>query len=497
MAREWTRRQVLGQAGLAAGVAGLGLAGCASPPAPGASRASDSPGDGLQHFVSRPDLTPPATTVTRTGRPADSRRTFLNAPWSGPGRGGSLIRDGAGSLVWFGLNTSSRHRMDFSTQAYRGKPVLTWWQGVVTAEGYGLGDCVIADSAYRVTHTIRAHRGVQADLHEFRLTSEGTALITAYRTRPASLAAVGGPVHGWVLSGVVQEIDVATGDLVFEWDSLDHVPVTESAKAYAGETRASPFNYFHINSISTTPDGDLLISSRNTWTVYKVARRTGRIIWRLGGKDSDFALGPGTRFYWQHHARQHGARTLTLFDNGADPAEEERSRALILDLDTGRMQATLRQAFAHPGRRLLAGAMGSAQLLPDGRMFVGWGSLPYYSEFAADGRLLADGEITASCQSYRAFSHDWTGHPASQPAAAALRRPGGGSRVYASWNGATEVAAWTVLAGGSASSLRRVGTFRRTGFETAMTVHDRASHFAVEPRNSSGHVLGRSATVLV
>ena len=501
MARDWTRRQLLGQAGqmgLAAGLAGLGLAACGEPGqlAPAAPQA-DSGADGLEHFITRPDLTPPVTTVTRHGLGSDSRLTFLNAPWSGTGRGGSAIRDAAGGLIWFGPNTESRHRMDVGTQLYRGKPVLTWWQGVVTAEGYGLGDCVIADSAYRVRHTIRAHHGLQADLHEFRLTAEGTALITAYRRRPANLSAVGGPADGWVLSGVVQEIDVATGDLVFEWDSLDHVPVTESAKAYAGETRASPFNYFHINSIAVAADGTLLISSRNTWTVYKVARPSGRVIWRLGGKRSDFARGRGTRFYWQHHARPHSSRTLTLFDNGADPAQESRSRALILDLDTDRMRVTLRQAFAHPGRRLLSGAMGSAQLLPGGRMFVGWGTLPYYSEFAADGSLLADGQITDTCQSYRAFSHEWTGHPAEPPVVAARPRQGGGSQVYASWNGATEVASWTVLTGRSASSLAAAGHFRRSGFETAMTVHHRGSHVAVEARNAAGHVLGRSAAIEV
>jgi Arylsulfotransferase (ASST) len=499
MARDWTRRQLLGQAGLAAGLAGLGLAACGDPAGQlglAAPRA-DSGADGLEHFISRPDLTPPVTTVTRHGLGSDARLTFLNAPWSGPGRGGSVIRDAAGGLIWFGPNTRSRHRMDVGTQLYRGKPVLTWWQGVVTAEGYGLGDCVIADSAYRVTHTIRAHRGLQADLHEFRLTDQGTALITAYRTRPADLSPIGGPAAGWVLSGVVQEIDVATGDLVFEWDSLDHVPVTESAKAYAGETRASPFNYFQINSITVAPDGTLLISSRNTWTVYKVARPSGRIIWRLGGKKSDFSRGRGTRFYWQHHARWHGSRTLTLFDNGASPGEESRSRALILDLDTARMRVTLRRAFAHPGRVLLSGAMGSAQLLPDGKMFVGWGSLPYFSEFAADGGLLADGQITDACQSYRAFSHGWTGRPAEPPVVAARHPQGGGSRLYASWNGATEVASWTVLAGRSASSLAAAGTFRRTGFETAMTVRHRGSHVAVEARNAAGHVLARSAPITV
>jgi hypothetical protein len=496
------------QAGLAAaGLSGLGLAACSGTTdrtgagAGGAVPAADDrSAGGLQHFVSRPDLTPPAVHVTRHGLGRDGRLTFLNAPWSGPGHGGATIRDAAGELIWFGRNTAPHHRMDVTTQTYRGRPVLTWWQGLVTSAGFGLGDCVIADSSYRVTHTIRAHRGLQADLHEFTLTPQGTALITAYRTRRADLSAVGGPARGWAISGVAQEIDVATGDLVFEWDSLDHVPVTESHQRFAGGTHRNPYNYFHINSISLAPDGDLLISSRNTWTVYKVARPSGRIAWRLGGRKSNFSLGNGARFYWQHHVRPHdpgpgGHSTLTVFDNGAAPAVERHSRALLLDLDTTAMRATLRHAYAHPGRRLLAGAMGSAQLLPDGRMFVGWGSTPWFSEFAPDGRLLIDGRLTAGAESYRAFSYPWTGHPAERPAVAARDRASGGATVYASWNGATEVASWTVLAGRTASSLSPVGTVPRTGFETAIAVHRRRPYFAVEARNGHGHVLARSAPV--
>jgi hypothetical protein len=503
MAAEWTRRRALSQAGLAA--AGLtGLAACSSGTT--ASGAASGVADGgrtggLQHFVSRPDLTPPEVGVKRHGLGPDARLTFLNAPWSGPGHGGSTIRDAAGELIWFGPNTADHHRMDFSTQVYRGQPVLTWWQGRLTPAGIGLGDCVIADSSYRVTHTVRAHGGLLADLHEFNLTPQGTALITAYRTRRANLSAVGGPADGWVQSGVAQEIDVATGDLVFEWDSLDHVPLTESHEQLNdGRTRDRPYDYFHINSIALASDGDLLISSRNTWTVFKVARPSGRIAWRLGGKRSDFSLGPGARFYWQHHVREHdvgprGLSTLTIFDNGASPARERQSRALLLDLDTTSRRATLRQAYVHPGQRLLAGSMGSVQLLADGQVFVGWGSVPYFSQFAADGKLLMDARLLTGAESYRAFSYDWAGRPAERPAVAARPRSGGGATVYASWNGATEVASWAVLAGRSDSSLSPAGTVRRAGFETAMTVHRSGPFFAVEARNSQGHVLARSNPV--
>jgi hypothetical protein len=197
MVRKWTRRQLLG----GAGAAGLALTGCAGT-APRLSPAGHGH-DGLQHFVSRPDLTPPVLRVPGTAPAGDSRLS---------------------------------------------KPVLTWWEGLLV-NGWGLGRGVIADSSYRTAHVIRAARGLQADLHELFLTPQGAALITAYRTSPADLSAVGGPARGgYVVSGVAQEIDIATGALVFEWDSLDHVPLTESRQAFAGGTRDNPHNYFPTSS---------------------------------------------------------------------------------------------------------------------------------------------------------------------------------------------------------------------------------------------------------
>lgn len=498
MGGDWTRRQVLGRAGAAvAGAAGLGLAGCAGTSVSRRPRHAGLTGNaGIQSFVSRPDLSPPDITASGPDR-GDGRFVFLGLSEAGRGQGGNAILDGRGDLVWFSPNATARHKMNLMAQTYRGRPVLTWWEGKVNAHGYGAGAAVIADSSYGVIKTVQAARGLSADVHEFLLTPQGTALITVNRQAEADLTAFGGPARGQVLSGGVQEIEVASGKLLFEWDSLHHVALSETYQKFAGGTPDNPFNYFHINSIAVAPDGDLIVSARNTWAVYKIARPSGAIRWRLGGKKSSFARGKGTHFYWQHDARPHGASTLSLFDDGASPKEEPRSRALLLDLDTTRMRATLRRQYVHPDPRLLAWAMGNVQMLPGGRVFVGWGTDPYYSEFSADGRLLLDGRLAKGSWSYRAFSFPWSGHPAQRPAVAARSRPGGGTTVYASWNGATDVHAWTVLAGTSASSLSEVGSGRRTGFETAIAVHHAGPHFAVEPRDARGRVMARSAAVRV
>ncbi|HUL28805.1 MAG TPA: arylsulfotransferase family protein [Streptosporangiaceae bacterium] len=508
MGASWTRRQVLRRGGAAAaGVAGLGLAGFIGYSWPHAAPTGDAPsapdhpaaaGSGdVGSFVTRSDLRPPVVTVTQSASGASQPPYIFIAPRgytaSSVGQSGLMIVDRDGSLVWFGPPLGGTP-LNFTTQQYRGKPVLTWSAGSVNDIGVTTGTSYIADSSYRVIATVKAGNGAQTDLHEFNLTPQGTALITAHRKVPADLSALSGPAKGTVLTSIAQEIDVATGAVLFEWDSIAHVPLTESYQPLAGGTASAPYDYFHINSIALAPDGDLLISSRNTWTIYKVARPGGAIRWRLGGKKSDFSVGPGAAFSWQHDARMPRPGLLTLFDNASAPPEEKQSRALLLDVDAAAMRVTLRHAYTHPAG-LLADNQGSVQLLPDGRVFVGWGAQPYFSEFAAGGELLLDGEFPVNDQSYRAFTFGWAGNPPGSPAAVVRPNPARGSAVHVSWNGATEVETWAVLAGRNPSALTAAGSQRRAGFETMISVNSEGPYFAVTAHDASGRQLGRSATV--
>jgi hypothetical protein len=496
---------VIGTAGLA--VADIGGYAWPDPAEAGTAAAPVTPdgGGAVSHFVTRPDLTPPAITVSsRSGPAAGDPPFFVLSPAgyqrAGAGQPGLMIVDRSGSLVWFSPNSGfpaakGMGRVGLQVQTYRGQPVLTWWEGRVE-KGTGYGAAVIADSSYRTIAAIRGGHGLSADLHEFVISPQDTALITAARPRPADLSAVGGPARGTVLTGSVLEVDIASGRVLSEWNSLDHVPVTDTYAAFSGGTRKAPFDYFHINSIAVASDRNLIISARNTCAVYKITRPGGQLLWRLGGKRSSFQMGPGARFWWQHHARPHGTRRLSLFDDAASPQKEPQSRAILLDLDTTAMRATLSRSYTHPAQ-LLAANQGSAQLLADGRVLVGWGNLPYFTEFAENGTLLLDGQLPIGDQSYRAFTARWTGHPDSKPAVVARVNPAGGSVVYASWNGATELSSWTVLAGTTATRLRKAGSQWRTGFETTITVNSSGPYFAVAANNASGHVLGRSATVKI
>jgi Arylsulfotransferase (ASST) len=513
MSEDLTRRRLFGLAGAVAGAAGLSVSGCALPPRNGrrptqGKTLATTVADRGQGYVTRPDITPPIISITNYGLGPDKDYIFLNAPYSGPGHGGTIIIDTKGDLIWFGPNSLTEHRMNFDAQAYQGKPVLTYWQGLIV-EGYGEGEAVLLDTSYNEIARVRAH-GIKADFHELNVTPQNTVLLTAYRTHTGvDLSAVGGPSNGYLLSGVAQEIDIATGKLVFEWDSwagpngrgTAGVALTETYETVGpGDggygTEKKPFNYFHINSIAPFDDDHLLISGRNTWALYLVNKATGKIVWRMNGKHSDFTMGPRANFFWQHHVRPHADNFMTVFDNGSTPPEEKQSRGLLLDVNYTKMSVVLNKQFTHPGSPVvLSNAMGSVQLLDKNAVFVGWGATPRFSQFAPDGKLLLDGSIQIGDPSYRGFTHAWSGKPSGKPAAVAKKASPDSSIIFVSWNGATEVKSWEVSAGRTATSLDVIGTAPRRGFETAVNVPHPGPYFVVRALDEAGRAIGRSATI--
>lgn len=441
---------------------------------------------GTHLFRSRPDLVPPILSTVHHDPRASAGCLFL-APLSGPGQRGSLILDGSGEPLWF-RPSKPVVALNFRAALYRGKPVLTWWEGK-TERGLGEGTHVILDEHYREVARVPAGRGRPSDLHEFLITSRGTALVTAWERVPMNLARIGGPSNGVVVGGIVQELELPSGRVLFEWRSLDHVAVDES---HSGFNTKGAYDYFHINSIELDADGNFLVSARNTWAIYKIDRGSGNIIWRLGGKRSDFTMGPGTGFAWQHDARHHGARDqlVSLFDDGAAPQVQPQSKALVLALDTTRMRATLHRKYTHDPP-VLSHALGSTQILPNGNVLVGWGTAPWLSEYTAGGRLVFDAHLPHGGQNYRVLKMPWHGRPTDDPAIATRRRRGHGY-VYASWNGATDVHSWRLEAGATAASLTTAAATRRTGFETELLAPAGARYAAVVALDGHGKPLGRS-----
>jgi hypothetical protein len=439
----------------------------------------------VMRFHSRPDLRPPIIEVQRRAAGRAPGYIFV-APKIGADQTGPMIADDRGRLVWFHHVAPGLRAYDFRAQTYRGKPVLTWWQGRF-ADGHGSGVGVIADTSYRQIAEVRAVGDYANDLHEFQLTSRGTALITVYRPVSRDLTAIGGPARATVMDSIVQEVDIRTGQRVFEWHSLGHVGLGESY-ARVPATDGDQFDYFHVNSIDEERNGDLLISARNTRALYEIDRRTGRVQWRLGGKRSDFAMGPGADFLGQHDARRLGDGDIALFDNGFPPLPDRESRVIVLRVDQRKKAARLVRSYKHPSAPH-SHSQGSEQALANGNLFAGWGGdSPYFSEFSPDGRLLFDARFAPPrTTTYRAYRMPWRARPAESPRAAATV-DGGRMTVYASWNGATDVAAWRLLVGHDAASLEPVGVTPRSGFETSMRTR-RAPYVAVEALDRAGAVL--------
>ncbi|HVX46117.1 MAG TPA: arylsulfotransferase family protein [Mycobacteriales bacterium] len=501
----WTRRQFLARmskagAGLTA-MAGAGYGGYKWPrdtaPEPRPEPKS-VPDPDVERFHTRPDLTPPNITTNRVhhDRTAVPRLYFITPKGYqgiGPGTQGPLIVDQHGQVVWFDPTPGEGGSpTGLEVQQYQGKPVLTWWKGTMDA-GHGAGAGIIMDSAYRTIATVKAGNGQSADMHEFRLTDRGSALISAYRKTTADLTPIGGKKHAPTYSGIVQEIDVATGAVLFEWDSLDQVGIEETYTP-ATVKKGDAVDYFHINAIDVAPDGDLLVSARNTWSIYKISRKNGRIRWRLGGKKSDFSIASDARFQWQHDIRSRGENRISLFDNAASPQEAPQSRGLVLDIDEQARRVSLVHQYTHPAR-LLAHNQGSVQILDNGLVCVGWGGQPYFSVFTEDGRLVLDGRLPANETSYRALAFDWVGRPDTDPDITLGSNPAGGTIIYASWNGATEVATWQVLAGKAGGSLTPAARSARSGFDTAVVVNTEGPYFAVAALDRHEREIGRSKTV--
>jgi hypothetical protein len=445
----------------------------------------------VQSFRSRPDLRPPRVAVTRSSGRAAPGSVFV-APKRGATQRGPMIIDEHGDLVWFEPLEGDEQAFDFRAQTYRREPVLTWWQGrMAIYRGAGVGR--ILDASYRPVATVRAANGYNMDAHEFLLTREGTALLMSYVIVPWDLSKLGGLRDGLLEDNVVQEIDVATGAVLFEWHALGTIGLGESYRP-APRARGKVHDPFHLNSIELDKDGNLLVSARHTNAVYKLDRRTGDVLWRLGGKQSSFTMGEGTTFRLQHDARRGPDGTITLFDNVSEelPPRGRQSRGITIALDEERMRATLVRELEHPDG-LLSPTQGSMQALADGGAFVGWGGLqPVVSEFDAGGRTVFDARFEAEgVESYRAYRMPWKAVAPGRPAIAAANT-GGRTRVSASWNGATDVASWRVRAAGATAA-----TAPRHGFETTIEISGRPSSVVVDALDSSGEVLATSAAASV
>ncbi len=448
-------------------------------------------GTGVQSLVSDPGLHPPTIAIEADSPEASAGDVFF-AFNEGAAQWGPMILSPSGQMIWFDPMPSNEHAMDFKTAEYDHEPVLVWWQGYIAPIGVGFGADEIYNQHYQRVAQIGGGNGYHADLHEALITPQGQAYITAYTLVDANLSSAHGRKEAGILDGVLQEIDIKTGLVMFEWHSYGHVAFDESYSA-PPKPKGWPYDYFHINAISLDPsgDGNFLISARNTWAGYEINHQTGQIEWQLGGKKPSFKMGPGTETAYQHDIRWQPDGTITAFDDGASPQVHKQSRVIHERIEWKSKEVKLIHAQVHTPA-LVADSQGNYQLLSNGNAFVGWGQEPFIDEFASNGTVLFQAQLPAKGTSYRAYRLPWKGTPSTPPNIVVQSAASGTDSVYASWNGATEVSFWRVIGWNEIHHVSRLAIAPFAGFETTITVPSGYAWYAIQAIGPSGKVLATS-----
>ncbi|KAI1339904.1 Arylsulfotransferase-domain-containing protein [Xylariaceae sp. FL0016] len=398
---------------------------------------------------------------------------------------------------------------DVKVGTANGVDYLTFYEGAQNP--LWEGHCLLYDSSYRVAYNISVPSGHGSmDMHECQVTANGTVVVTTYETISFDLTSAGGPEDGNLVDGVAQEIDIETGEVLWTWRASDHVDLRDS---YANYHDGGPvgWDFFHMNSIDKSAEGNYLISSRHFHSLYYIDGQTGGKLWTLGGKKNNFtdiSDSNALNFAWQHHARvrDESITQLTLFDNHelgtSIGCSDNCSRGKHLEIDHENMKARLLHDYLHP-ESLNTGYMGSYQATPKGNVLAGWGPNPSITEYLPGGECVFDMQFdtwdagkAGARGSYRAFKMEWKGFPDWDPSIVAVKKRDG-LKAYVSWNGATEVAEWQLLQGVSPDTTTdAVLSISRAGFETEIALQDgHLRYIRAAAIDAHGQILGYSGTL--
>lgn len=422
---------------------------------------------------------------------------------------GPHIYDSDGSLIWAGsCDFGNTDAFDFKVvNTIDDQPRLS----VIIGRGDGNkvnrhGAAHVMSASYQIERnlTVLDDRGA-FDIHEFNILGNGkTALVTAYRPQYLNMSSLGFGGYGYAMTGGFEEIDIATGEALYDWRSVDHISLSESTVLIEGPPGSPPgWDYLHVNSVDKNADGDYLISARFADTIYMISGETGKILWRLGGSMSTFRL-ENFRMYRQHHARfidQNSTHiTISFLNNASDEVsqDEHTSDALvvILDLTAAVARAILRYNRPDGG---LSRLRGNVQELPTGNYFVGWSQSGYQSEFTPEGECVMQARFRSDrFSTYRSYKYEFHGHPTTPPDLKALVYESQSSRkltvMYVSWNGATDISSWNFYAQASETSEPvLLGSAPKTGFETTFTSDGFMDWISVEAVHVNGTTLRQTA----
>jgi hypothetical protein len=485
---------------------------------------SSSGGGSFFKFVTRPDIGAPRWDIRVFDEAALAPGYWFLAPYANLGQvsfplwNGPHIYDGSGELIWSGAPMFDHRNMhDFKTAIVDDQLMMT----VIKTDDVHEGG-IIMDNTYNIYERVDM-RGSLADanMHDFTVRDNGKrALFLTQKTGEDYEVDIGNYKGlcnvGW--QGF-RELNMKTEINVFKWNAQGHIPLNESTKLEAGfkemcEDNKDGWDILHLNAIDKFDDGDYLVSARHTDAIYKISHKDGHIVWRLGGRNSDFEF-PDSRakFTRQHHVRFHSQnethQLITLMNNAAGHGKSKYEKPsadssyglyLALRIDQKPMTVELISRFKHPLGEYTT-SRGSVSILPNGNGFVGWTYRSVHSEHAPDGKLLMYAEAKhVPANTYRAYKLPWVGKPSAPPdvhsAAMDFAEQGMSTLVYVSWNGDTETKTWNLLhttPSGDESEL--IATSTRQGFETVLSWNGYAKYVVLVALDSKGNEIRRSKVI--
>ncbi|KAJ5712036.1 hypothetical protein N7488_006192 [Penicillium malachiteum] len=484
-------------------------------------------------YKSRPDLAPPVLNITIPATNDTAEGLIFYTPESiyaddtghGPAQSGPYIFTEKGDLVWSGIGFVGPRSENFQVHTYRGEQVLSIFGGSHNSPmGHGHGHTSIFDNRYRLLDEIKGGGHSLADQHEFLFFDNHSAVFTVFDPEIADLSPYGATEESqsWILDNKIQKVDTDSNRVLWEWSALDHVDpadtnlTLQSWNAGLGVNSSQAWHYFYMNAFDVDADTNTyLISARSMCTIFKMDGDSGEILWQLGGKTSNFSLGDGVDFCWQHDTRMHAKylnyetkgskEIISFFDNSAHenlaggPVLQTRaySAGKVVELDTENWTARLIAEFRAPGD-LSVRSQGNLQLLPNGNAFINWGYDGAMSEHTPDGTTiwfsrLDSGKMGPGSENYRAFKFEWHALPYEEPALVAFKESNGTS-VYVSWNGDTETRVWKFFEVQNGQR-ELLGQASRGGFETSWQTSKKPVEVVAEAYNAYGHRLVSSQVV--
>jgi len=251
--------------------------------------------------------------------------------------------------------------------------------------------------------------GFKTDGHDWDFDENGHLMLLgkAYRNFDMSTLVEGGNPEAEIIDLIVQEFD-ENFNLLYTWNSADHFSILDGNEhsQYLDFTEKQ-IDYVHTNGISVDSDTSFFISNRHMDEITKIDRRTGDIIWRLGGKKNEFTfINDELGFSHQHSIRALENGNILLFDNGNLHNPQISSTVEYAINETEKTATLVKRYNRRPD--VYSNHGGATQRVHNGNTIISWGPYwPSITEFHPDGTPALEWDFTKHSFCPRIEKYKW------------------------------------------------------------------------------------------